>query len=72
MTGSTETLMGNLIESLIPTITVDRFYTSTYDQDSGDSDKWPYEYISPFSRIYWLCTSGGDCHRVLPNAPSIM
>ena len=46
MTGSTGTLMGNLIESLTPTITVDRFYTSTYQPKSDDSDNWPYEYIS--------------------------
>ena len=44
MSGSTGSLLGNLIESLTPTVTVEKFYTST--DDTTNNDRFPYQYIS--------------------------
>ena len=48
MTGSTGTLLGNLLESLTPTVTVEKFYTSTVGNgmNQGEMGKFPYQYIS--------------------------
>ena len=47
MTGSTGTLLGNLLESLTPTVTVEKIYTSTVGGAAqGEISRFPYQYIS--------------------------